>query len=191
MFIFLDRYYLFYTTNTVGSPVNDHAVVYDYNKKWGLFDDIPAYSATLYLNQLYLGDSGATGTIYQMDSGYDDSGTPFTMEFKTPDLDMGNSAEIKQFDRVYLQISAPNSNPANTSISCTYTLDGSTIPYSLGTVALSEATEQYGYFNAKLPFPSGQAGRGHWISLDCSYSGANGPVNVYGLKVVYKPLNWE
>lgn len=185
-----DRYYLFYTTSTTGTPVNDHAAVFDYNKKWTLFDDINAYSATLYLNQLYTGDSNSTGKIFLQDSGQSDNGGNFTESFTTPDLDGGDPWSFKQFKRAYFMISAPNANAAASQIACNYSLDGSTKTYSLNYTTITEAPESTGYYIAKFPFAAGTPNLGHWINLACSYVGANGPLSIYGIKIVYTPQNW-
>lgn len=186
-----DRYYLFYTTSTSNTAYNDHVVIYDYNNKWTLFDDINAYSSALYLNKLYTGDSKNSGVIYIQDNGYSDAGGSFNMSFKTPDLDGGAPQEPKSFSRAYLLMSAPNGNASNTNLACNYSLNGSTVTYSLGNVQLSESGEGTGYFVAKLPFPLNQPTLGNWISLSCSYNGSSGPLNIYGLKIVYKPSMWN
>ena len=186
-----DRYYLFYTTGTVGSPHNDHAAVLDFNNKWTLLDDINAYSATLYLNQLYIGDSNDAGNVYLMESGQSDNGSPFTMSFKTADLDMGNPAQNKSFSRLWMFVGS-QANPAQSiNLSCSYQLDGSSTSYALGSYDLAGVPEQSGYAVAKFPFPAGQPARGHWISISCSYSGTDGPARIYGMKMAYKNLSWD
>jgi hypothetical protein len=186
-----DRYYLFFTSSTASTAKNDHAVVYDQNKKWSLFDDVYAYSATLYLNKLYTGDSTASGTIFQQDSGDDDNSSAYTMTFQTADLDGEDPSMLKAFSRAYLLLGAPDSTTSGAVLNCLYSLDGSSSTYSLGSVTLSESPETSGYFVAKMPFPLGSPSTGHWINLQCSYTGSNGPVSVHEIKLVYAPLAWE
>lgn len=186
-----DRYYLFYTTNTVGSPVNDHALVYDYNNRWTLFDDINAYSATLYLNQPFIGDSNATGRIYQLESGQSDNGANFTYSFQTGDLSFGSPAERKDFERLYIYVNSPVQSAQSISLACNYSLDGSSVTYSLNSYPLSNAPQGAGYSVAKFQFPTGQPSTGHWLNVSCSYTGNTGPVRVYGMQMAYKKSSWE
>lgn len=187
---YLNKYYLFYTTSQVAGAANDHAVVYDQNAHWQLLDDVHAASAVLYLNQLFLGDSQATGKIYLYDSGQDDAGQAFTFSFQTPDLDGGDPLSYKTFKRAYLILSAPSPTTLSGTVSCSYALSGSPTTYSLGTVSLSEAPEQGGYFVAKLPFPASSPTTGQWVSLSCSNSGTVGPLRVYGVRLVYTKNDW-
>lgn len=188
---YLDRYYLFYTTNTFSAATNDHALVYDYNKTWTLLDDVYAYSATKYLNQLFLGDSQSTGKIYQAETGTSDNGGAFTYSFQTADLDLGEPAQRKDFKWAYLLVDGPQNSAQNISIACSYAIDGSTTSYSLGSTNLGEAPEQSGYYVAKFPFPASSPTSAHWLNVSCSYSGTDGPVRVYGLKLVYGRDAWE
>ena len=186
-----DRYWLFYTTNSAVGSVNDHAVIYDQNQKWTLFDDINAYSAAEYLNQLYIGDSNSTGLIYQMNSGQDDNGNPFNYSFKTADMDDGDPNMLKTFERVYIMLTAGDTTTGGSVLSCNYAIDGSTTTYPLGSYTFGESPEQSGYAVAKMPIPAGQPSTGHWINFGCSYIGANGPVGVYQIRLVYTPQAWQ
>lgn len=186
-----DRYLLFYTTSTTGSPANDHAFVYDQNQKWQLWDDVYAASAVLYQNTLYTGDSAATGFVYQQDVGQADNGNSFTMKFQTADFDGGDPNMNKQFSRAYIMLGAPNNGNGTASLSCNYSLDGSTSTFSLGSVTLNESPDTNGYFVAKLPFPVGPPTTGHWLNLTCSYLGTVGPVAVHRIRIVYSNTSWD
>ncbi len=188
---YLDRYYMFYTTSTVSGNHNDHALVYDFNGHWTRLDDTNAYSAVLYLNHLYLGDSNATGNVYEMDQGYNDNGAQYTTSFQTADLDMGNPAQMKIFERVYISLNFAPSATSNISLACNYVIDGSTTVYSLGTANLNENPESSGYFTAKFPFPVGNTAQGHWINLSCSYTGSDGPIEIYNIRMVYQNASWD
>lgn len=185
-----NKYYLFYTTSQASGAANDHAVVYDQNNHWQLFDDVHAASAALYLNQLFLGDSNSTGNVYLFDSGPTDAGGAFTFSFQTPDLDGGDPLAPKTFKRAYLILGAPSGLSTAGSFSCSYALSGSTVTYSLGTVNLSEAPETFGYFTAKFPFPAGQPSTGQWVNLSCTNTGTAGPLHVYGIRLVYTKQDW-
>ncbi len=186
-----DRYVLFYTTNTSANSYNDHAFVYDQNQKWQLWDDQFAASSALLNNTLYTGDSRATGVVYQQDVGQTDNGSAFTMTFQTADFDGGDPSMNKEFSRAYVFLGAPNNNQGAATLSCAYSLDGSTLTYSLAPVTLSQSPTQNGYFVAKLAFNASQPVTGHWINLTCSYTGSVGPVAVHRLRLVYSTRGWD
>jgi len=185
-----DRYWLFYTTNTVGDPYNDHALILDKNDRWTLFDDIYARSAAIYRNEFYTGDSKDTGYIYKQNIGLDDAGNDFDFSFKTSDYDFGNPLERKLLKRIYLLLKSEELPNQNIDLTLNYYIDGSTTAYSLSSVDLSEALEE-GYFVAEFPVPNNQAATFHWLSLGISYTGDQGPVEVYGIRVVYSIKGWE
>lgn len=188
---YYDRYYLFYTTNTVGSPVNDHAVVYDYNGKWTPLDDITAYSATLYLNQPFIGDSNSTGLVYQMETGQSDNGGNFTYQWQTADLDMGNPAQLKTFKRLYVYVNAAAAIQSGVSLTCSYNIDGSHTSYPLNSYTISQSPESTGYATVKFPFPATQTTIGHYLSVTCSSSENSSPLKTYGLSIVWEPRSWD
>lgn len=179
-----DRYHLFYTTSTASGAKNDHDAVLDQNDKWTIFDGINAYSATVYNNQLYTGDSNASGLIHQQDIGNDDAGSNFKMRFRTADLDLGNPSQLKSFKNLYVTLKSEADPSQSIPLSFGYRLDGSTKTYSLGSCDLGESAEP-GYFVCKLPFPTDDAVDGHWISLEGEYSGSQGPVKIYSLRLTY------
>lgn len=188
---YLDRYYMFYTTSTVSGNHNDHALVYDFNGRWTRLDDTNAYSAALYLNHLYLGDSNSTGNVYEMDQGYNDNGGQYTTSFQTADLDFGNPAQLKIMERMYLFLNFNPTSASHISMTCNYVIDGSTTSYLLGTSFLSENPEASGYYVAKYAFPVANPAQAHWINFSCSYFGSDGPIEVYGMKVIYKKASWD
>lgn len=185
-----NEYWLFYTTSQAVGAANDHALVFDENQKWQLHDDINAASADIYLNSLYLGDSQASGKVFQFDTGNDDNGNSFTMSFQTPDLDGGDNISLKNFKRMYLVMGAPSPTTLSGSMSCSYSINGSTTAYSLGTVNLTESPEQGGYFVAKMPFQINSPTLGQWISLSCRNTGTVGPLRVYSVRIVYTKNDW-
>lgn len=187
---FDDRYWLFYTTNSAVGAVNDHAIIYDQNQKWTLFDDIYAYSAAEYLNQLYTGDSKTTGLIFQQNSGQSDAGGNFTYSFKTADIDDGDPTMAKTFSRAYVFLTAGDVITAGAVLDCNYSINGSSNTYSLGSYTFSESPEQSGYAVAKFPVPAGQPSTFNWMNLSCSYTGNTGPIGVYQVKLVYSPISY-
>lgn len=184
-----DRYYLFYTTNTVGSPVNDHVAVFDFNNKWELLDDINAYSATLYLNQPYIGDSNATGTIYQLESGNSDNNGSFNYSWTTGDMSFGEPAQRKNFERLYLFVNQESNSSQNIALTCKYSLDGDNGNYTLNSYSFTSSPS--GYSVVKFQFPTTQPTTGHWISINCSNMGTQGPLKTYGFQLIYAPQSWE
>lgn len=185
-----NAYYLFYTTSQAVGAANDHVLVFDENQKWELYDDINAASAAIYLNTLYTGDSLASGTVFQQDTGNADNSNAFTFSFTTPDLDGGDPIAPKTFKRAYLVLGGPTPTTLTGSISCVYAIDGSSNTYSLGTANLSEAPEQGGYFTAKFPFVASAPTTGQWLNLTCSNTGALGPLRVYAVRLVYTKNDW-
>lgn len=188
--VYLNRYYMFYTTSSAVGAANDHAVIFDQNQHWLLYDDVNAASAAYYLNSLYIGDSQATGKAYLFDTGQADNGNQYNFTFTTPDMDGGDPISPKEFTAAYMMIGAPSATTQNSGLTCTYTINGSSTTYALGTVNLSEAPEGSGYFVAKLPFPSGQPVTGQWINLSCNNYGSSGPIRVYGIRISYNPTAW-
>jgi hypothetical protein len=186
-----DEYWLFFTSSTLAGAVNDHAMILDQNRHWTLFDDVNAYSATIYLNQLYIGDSNATGKVYQEDTGFSDNGKPFTMSFQTADLDGGDPLSRKKFRTLYLTVGSQTSLNQNAALACQYSLDGSSTTYSLQSYTMSESKDTSGYSVAKYAFPAGQPNEGHWINISCSNTGTAGPINIYSLKLVFKKTSWD
>lgn len=184
-----DRYYLFYTTNTVGSPVNDHAAVFDFNNKWELLDDINAYSATLYLNQPYVGDANATGTVYQLESGQSDNGGAFNYSWTTGDMSFGAPAQRKNFKRLYLFVNQESNSSQNIALTCTYSLDGDGGNYPLNSYTFTDSPA--GYSVVKFQFPTTQPTTGHWVNVSCSNTGTQGPIKTYGFQLIYSPSSWE
>lgn len=189
--VYRDRYWLFYTTSTLSGTHNDHAVVADSNDKWSLMDDINAYSATIYNRKLYTGESTATGFIYQQDIGSNDNGNSFAMTMRSADIDLGNPAERKILKTVYVYLHPPTDASQTVNPTFTYYIDGSTVPYSLGTASLAESPESSGYFVAKLPVPASQPSTFHWFSLGMDFTGNVGPLRIYGIQVIYEPVEWK
>ena len=188
--VYMDRYYMFFTTDTASGSVNDHALVLDMNNKWTLLDHIYAYSAVVYENVLYTGDSNDTGIIRLQDIGVDDVGVPYTFRIKTSDYDFGNPIELKKLKRIYLMLKSEEKSGQNIEINVRYYIDGSTVAYDVGMADLNEATES-GYFVAKFPVPNSQQNTFHWIKIEVEYAGKQGPLHVYGIKAVYTPIRWE
>lgn len=188
--VYRDRYYMFYTTNTQSTAYNDHAVVLDMNNKWSLLDDIYAYSATMYENQLYTGDSRPTGKLHLQDIGVDDAGNAYNFQLRTSDYDFGNPIEKKKLKRVYFIFKSEETPGQNINLNVHYYINGSTTAYSLNSAGLDEAVEN-GYFVAKFPAINGQASTFNWLSLEIDYNGKQGPLNLYAIKVVYEPIRIE
>ena len=188
--VYRDRYYMFYTTNTAAGSVNDKAVVLDMNNIWSTIDDVYAYSAVIYDNQLYTGDSRDTGHMHLQDIGIDDDGSSFSFHIKTSDYDFGNPVEKKKLKRVYLMLKSEEVTGQNIDINVKYSINGSTTQYTLNSVDLNEAVET-GYFVAKFPAINEQASTFNWINFDISYDGTQGPINLYGIKAIYSPIRME
>lgn len=182
--VYRDRYHLYYTTSTASGSYNDHALVLDQNDKWTIFDGVTAAAVTVYKNKLYTGDSQATGKIYIQDVGHDDLGEPFTMRFRTADLDFGDPTKPKSFKTLYVMMHSEEEPTQDIPVTFRYRIDGSTTTYSLGSCNMDEAAE-VGYFVCKLPFSVDEAVDARWLSVEAEYTGSQGPVRIYGMKFIY------
>jgi len=197
--VYNDRYYMFYTTNTQAGAHNDSAIVLDLNDKWSKLSNIEAYSSIVYNNQLYTGDSNATGLIYvHCDAVHpcsSDVSGPFDFSIKTADFDYGNPLEKKELKRIYLTLKSEETSGQNIKLNVKYYINGSTTPYSLtvstdAEVNLNEAVEP-GYFVAKLPAINTQPTTFNWLAIGIDYAGNEGPLRLYSIKVVYKDIRME
>lgn len=182
--VYRDRYHLYYTTSTASGSYNDHALVLDQNDKWTIFDGVTAAAVTVYKNKLYTGDSQATGKIYIQDVGHDDLGEPFTMRFRTADLDFGDPTKPKSFKTLYVMMHSEEEPTQDIPVTFRYRIDGATTTYSLGSCNMDEAAE-VGYFVCKLPFSVDEAVDARWLSVEAEYTGSQGPVRIYGMKFIY------
>lgn len=182
--VYRDRYYLYYTTSTASGSYNDHAVVLDQNDKWTVYDGVNAASVATYKNQLFIGDSKATGKLYIQDVGYDDFGSAFTMRFRTADLDFGDPTRPKSFKSLYVMMRSEEDPTQDIPVTFRYRIDGATTTYSLGSCNMDEAAE-VGYFVCKLPFSVDEAVDARWLSVEAEYSGSQGPVRIFGMKFIY------
>jgi hypothetical protein len=202
--VYNDRYYLFYTTTTISGSKNNSVAVLDMNDKWSLFDNINAYSSTVYGNRMYIGDSKNTGYIYILcdsqhpcsaDASTTSATVPYDFSVKTSDFDFGNPLEKKELKRIYLTLKSEERSGQDIKLNVKYYINGSTTPYSLtvstdAEVNLDEATEP-GYFVAKLPAINTQPTTFNWLSIGVDYAGNEGPLRLYSVKVVTKPIRWE
>lgn len=182
--VFRDRYYMNYTTNTAQGATNDHAAVLDQNDVWTIYDGVNASAAVVYTNKLYTGDSTNTGNIRRQEVGHDDSGSAYTMRFRTADLDMGDATRLKTFRTLYAFLRSESEPSQSINITFRYRVDGSTKTYSLGNCNLDEAAEP-GYFTCKLPFPVTDVVDAHWISIEAESTGTQGPVKLYGMRLMF------
>lgn len=189
--VYRDRYLLFYTSSTDSSAHNDHVLVLDSTDKWAEWDGINAYSAALYNNKLYTGSSQNDGYVYLQDVGTNDDGSSFTFKIKTPDLDFGNPSQRKIFKTLYVDLAGPAIVTQSINVSASYNVDGSTTSYSLSAANLNEADEQSAYFTAKFPFPKSQKVDGHWLAITLQYTGADGPLRIYGMRLIHEGIDWK
>ena len=173
-----------YTTSTAQGAINDHTAVLDQNDIWTIYDGVNASAAAVYKNRLYTGDSGNTGNIRQQEIGQDDSGSAYTMRFRTADLDMADPTRLKSFRTLYAVLHSESDPSQSINITFRYRVDGSTRAYSLGSCNLDEAAEP-GYFTCKLPFPVTEVVDAHWISIEVEATGTQGPIKVYGMRLMF------
>jgi hypothetical protein len=190
--VYRDRYYLFYTTNTNAGAYNNSVLVMDSNSKWSFLEGINAYSSVVYENQLMTGDSQNTGLMFIQDGldVFTDNGSNYDFYIKTNDFDFGNPIEKKVLKRIYLMLRSEEKSGQDIDLTLKYYINGSTTSYSLSSVGLEEATEK-GYFVAKFPAINSQPSTFNWLGLSLEYDGEEGPINLYGIKVIYSKLRSE
>lgn len=190
--VYRDRYHLFYTTSSEADARNTKVALIQRNGKWTFFDGITGASACLYRNKFLVGDSQATGRVFQLYSGHDDAGAEIETLLRLKDYDGGDEDAEKKFEYLFLTADHAEEEGQDINLDVSYTVDGATTSYSLGTVNLAETP---GRIVAQVPFPAdGSVSRiGRWIGPVISHSGAGEPFSLYGLRIYWKPLPkpWE
>lgn len=188
--VYQDRYHLSYTSSTDAGATNSHQLILDRNDKWVLWDNIPCASLTIYERNLYCGDSGDTGLVFQQDTGTDDNGSAFVSRIKTKSFNMGMPARRKAFEDLFLDLE-PEPDPADSiSVTARYYVDRGTVPVSLGTVDLGEDGKHL--LTAEFNFPvDSEMTASKYIQLELESDGINQPWRLFGGRLYYKPLSKE
>ena len=184
--VYRDRYYLAYTSGTTGTPVNDNILVLDSNDQWVVHTAPNCASLLIYNRNLYCGDSGDSGQVYQMDVGQDDDGATFTSTIKTKDFDFGNPFQRKVLSRIYYDLSGLPAQDYSIDLTPSYALDASTDSVTLSNIGLDEDYSRF--IAAKVPADLSNNVTGRWFSFSLSHTGIQGPWKLFGLKVVFKRL---
>ena len=181
--VYRERYYLAYTSGTSGTVANDHIAVLDSRDQWSLHDAPNCAALGIYNRKLYCGDSGATGRVYQADSGHDDDGAAFTSKIKTKDFDFGNPFQEKILQRMYFDLAGIPDQSYTIQLTPSYTLDASSDTFSLPNIDLNE---DYSRFLApKVPASLDYNTTGRWFSFSLSNSGTQGPWKIFGIRPVF------
>jgi hypothetical protein len=185
-----DRYHMFHSTFGDTDSYNAVVKVLQRNRRWTLFDGITAASSCLYRGDFLIGDSLSTGKIFRLYSGEDDAGAGISAYVHFKDYDADNEDAIKYFDRLYFTADHEAEVSQDVDLDISYTVDGATDTYSLGTLNLSES---FGRINARIPFrhSSSNLNQGKWIAPKISNSGANEPFSLYGMRIYGKILDVE
>lgn len=139
-----NRYWLSITTTTTDSG-NDTVMVLNQAGAWSQYD-IHAGAFTQYKNSLYHADSSGTGNVYLDNQGWGDNGNAISTYIKTRDESLG---DLSSDDYLYALYPSATST-GNCAMSVQYTVDSSSITYSLGSPLLSEFDSMS---SVRLPFP--------------------------------------
>ena len=186
--VYLDRYYLAYTSSTAGSG-NDHILVLDKNDKWTLFSNHNCYSMANYERKLYCGSSTNAGQVWRLDIGTDDDGTAITSRIRTKAFHFGMPEARKSFRSLYMDLE-PSPDPTQTiTLTGRYTLERSTPTYSLGNVDLNE--DPGSIMTSKFPFPLENPITGRYIQIDLESFGFNSPWRLFSGRLYYTPMTPE
>lgn len=184
--VYRDRYYMSYTSATVGTVVNDRLLVLDSRDQWVTHDSPNCSALSLYNRNLYCGDSGNNGRVYRMDTGQDDDGASFTSNIRTKDFDFGNTWQRKVLSRMYFDLSGLPSQDVSISLTPSYTLDASTDVFTLTAINLNEDYSRF--IAAKVPALLSNNVTGRWFNFALSHTGVNGPWKLFGMKLVFSRL---
>ncbi len=172
------RYWLAFSTKSGGGPVNDSVLVYQRNRTWSLLKGINAASFATWQDDLYFGNSDATGLVYQFGDGNNDDGSDINSEIIFKSYDVGLFNQDKDFRQVYANFKSG----ASGSFSLSYQLDRDGNTFSLGSAGLTEET---GQVNAKFPFPLSNPVQGREIQYTLNKSGTGDRLKLYDLKTEY------
>lgn len=177
------RYWLAFTTSTVGGAFNDRVLVYQRNRTWSLFKGINAASFAIWRDHLYFGNSDSTGYVYKFDEGNNDDGSDIESVIITKSYDLGTSPKEKSFKNVYV-----NYNGALNK-SGTFVLDYKLNQVDSTQVNLStfSMTENLPGSIRKAGFPRSQSVQGREISYTLRKNGTGDRLKLYGLWTVYNP----
>ena len=184
--VYRDRYYLAFTTATTGTVANDNIIIADSRDQWSIHDAPNCSALGVYRRNLYCGDSGNNGQVYEMDVGQDDDGAAFTSRVRTKDFDFGNPWQPKKLSRLYYHLAGLPDSGYNITLTPSYYLDTSTDVVTLGTINLNEDYSRF--IGAKVPASLSNNLTGRWFSFALEHSGTQGPWRLHGLKAIFRRL---
>jgi hypothetical protein len=182
--IYLDRYYMAYTTST-SSGVNDFMWVIDKNDATTFLTGINCYSLSLFNRKFYCGDASATGKIYQLETGETDNGNSYTSSIRTKAFSFGDSDAEKEYVKMYASFAPETDSILDIDITPSYHLDLSTTAITLNPVNTGEDSTA-GILVSKIPFKLDSNVTGRYIDIEFSNSGTSQPWTMFGLSIYYK-----
>lgn len=176
------RYHLFYSTSSGTDVANSAGAVLQRNNRWTFFDGLSPASVVIYNNRMLFGDSADTGLVYQAYSGDSFNNSDITASITFRDFDDGNPDAYKYFDVAYWTLDHEADPAYDVDVNVSYSIDGSTETYSLGTINLAE---NVGRINAKTYFPRDGTNLqfGRWITPRLTSTGTNAPFSFHGMRI--------
>lgn len=175
------RYWMSFSTNSIGTPQLDTVLVWQRNKSFVLHRGIYAGSFAYWRDNLYFGDSTGLGYVYKFDTGNNDDGSDITSSIITKSYDLGQFFRDKEFSKSYVGYFGGSSESGSFSLG--YDLNRYGTSYSLGSVNLSE---EQGQGAAKMWFPLNQLVRGREIQYTLSKTGTGSRLKLYDLATEFE-----
>ena len=182
--IYLDRYYLSYTTSS-SAGINDFMYVADKNDAPTFLENMNCYSLSLFNRRMYCGDANATGKVYQMEVGQDDDGKSFTSYVRTKAYHFGDPDAEKEFVKLYADFAPASNTLLDIDVSASYRLDLSTTAISLGDINTGEDATA-GMLVSKIPFPLENNLTGRFMDVRFTNNGKEGNWTLYGLSIYFR-----
>lgn len=135
---FSENFYLFFSTAINQSTTNDSMLVWEKGRGLSFHSGITAGAATVHLNKFYIGDSSATGNVYELNASTDgtDNGTPIVSYVTYRRIDAGKEESDKVLDKCYFTVSR-NDTSASQIFDVDYFVDGSTYTVASSMVEIS------------------------------------------------------
>lgn len=166
-------------TSGAGATTNNKLLLYDLLNQGWLLWDIPSNGFTVRQNKLYFGSPSA-GIIYKYGDNDNDAGSAINAYWKSKDY-FGDSPFT---DKEYAYLSVVAGSVASSSMTVTYTLNGSSSTAIV--MPLYSANSAFSKRNRNLP-----VGRvGNTFNVKFGNNAADQPFELFGLEYGIRPKPW-
>lgn len=181
-----DKTYAFYNDNALwwsvtsgtGSTTNNKIIKYDLlNQGWLLYD-IPINGMYIRNQRLYFG-SPTAGYIYKFGDITNDNGAAINSYWKSKDL-IGNNPFV---DKDYTRLSLSLLSVTNSSMTVTYTVNGSS-----STDVVVPLSSSASFIKKNRNFPQGTTGS--TFNVKFGNNAADQPFEVFGIAIDFNPKSW-